>query len=167
MTITVRRLNRPAELGWAEEVLAHEFAGRMQARRGELMDPLEGEDFVAEVDGALAGLITFHVSSAGSLPEAELRCLVVATAARRQGVASALLDEVIGDLRVEGVRRAWLVTTNDNLGALGFFQRRGWRLSAVRPGAVDEARRTLKPTIGEVASNGIPIRDELELTLDV
>ncbi|MCI0345421.1 MAG: GNAT family N-acetyltransferase [Chloroflexi bacterium] len=167
MTITVRRLQRPAELGWAEEVLEHELAGRMQARRGELVDALEGEEFVAEVDGALAGLITFHVTSTGSAPEAEVRCLVVAAAARKRGVGSALLDAVIGELRVEGVRRAWLATTNDNLGALGFFQRHGWRLSALRPGAVDEGRRSLNPSIGEVAANGIPIRDELELTLDV
>jgi len=167
VTISVRRLARPAELGWAEEVLEHEFAGRMQARRGELMDPLEGEALVAEVDGALAGLITYHVSAVGTLPEAEIRCLVVAAAARRQGVGTALLDAARGELREEGVRRAWTVTTNDNVTAIGFYQRRGWHLSALRQGAVDEARRSLKPAIGEIAANGTPIRDELELTLDV
>jgi len=160
-------LAKPAELGWAEEVLEHEFAGRMQARRGELVDALEGEEFVAEVDGALAGLITYHVSAVSAVPEAEIRCLVVAAAARRQGVGTALLDAARGELREEGVRKAWLVTTNDNLDAIGFYQRRGWQLSALHPGAVTEGRRTLKPSIGEIAPNGIPIRDELELTLDV
>jgi hypothetical protein len=61
------------------------------------------------------------------------------------------------------VRRAWLVTTNDNLAALALYQKAGWRLSGLRAGAVDEARRMLKPSIPEVGEHGIPIRDELEL----
>jgi hypothetical protein len=55
------------------------------------------------------------------------------------------------------------VTTNDNVDALRFYQRRGFRLRAVRPGAVDDARRTLKPEIPAVGEQGIPIRDEIEL----
>lgn len=58
--------------------------------------------------------------------------------------------------------RIWLITTNDNLNALGFYQKRGFRIKAVYPGAVDEARR-IKPEIPLAASNGIPIRDEIEL----
>jgi hypothetical protein len=58
------------------------------------------------------------------------------------------------------------VTTNDNLAALRFYQRRGMRLVAVHAGAVAEARR-LKPSIPLVGQHGIPIRDELELELDL
>jgi ribosomal protein S18 acetylase RimI-like enzyme len=60
-----------------------------------------------------------------------------------------------------GAQRLWLVTTNDNLDALRFYQRRGFRISEVRPGASDEARRTLKPSMSEVGNFGIPIRDEI------
>jgi hypothetical protein len=49
------------------------------------------------------------------------------------------------------------------LDALRFYQRRGFVLLALRPGAVDEARRSLKPHIGRVGEHGIPLRDELEL----
>ena len=59
--------------------------------------------------------------------------------------------------------RLWLVTTNDNLDALRFYQRRGFRVADVRPGALDDARRSLKPTIPEVGRFGIPIRDEIIL----
>jgi hypothetical protein len=59
----------------------------------------------------------------------------------------------------------WLVTTNDNLDALRFYQRRGFRLAKLRRGAVDAARSRLKPTIPEVGSFGIPIRDEIVLEL--
>jgi hypothetical protein len=46
---------------------------------------------------------------------------------------------------------------------LRFYQRRGFRLRALRPGAVDEARRTLKPAIPPTGDHGIPLRDEIEL----
>ncbi len=58
-----------------------------------------------------------------------------------------------------------MVTTNDNLEMLRFAQRRGFVLSDLRPGAVDDSRRRLKPQIGEIGAHGIPLRDELELEL--
>jgi hypothetical protein len=63
-----------------------------------------------------------------------------------------------------GCRKIWTITTNDNLDAMRFYQRRGFRIAAVRPGAVAAARR-LKPTIPELGEHGIPIRDEIELAL--
>ncbi|WP_215909533.1 hypothetical protein [Streptacidiphilus fuscans] len=59
---------------------------------------------------------------------------------------------------------AWLVTTNDNLDALRFYQRRGLRIVGVAPGAVDAARR-FKPSIPVTGEYGIPLRDELTLEL--
>ncbi len=56
----------------------------------------------------------------------------------------------------------WLVTTNDNLRALYFYQRRGFRIVAVHRDAVMHSRE-IKPEIPSVADNGIPILDELEL----
>ena len=60
-------------------------------------------------------------------------------------------------------RRVWLVTTNDNLEALRFYQRRGFRLAQLRCGAVDEARRHLKPAIPASGFFGIPVHDEIVL----
>jgi hypothetical protein len=55
-----------------------------------------------------------------------------------------------------------LTTTNDNLDAIRFYQRRGLRLVALRPGAVDRARLE-KPEIPRVGDYGIPLRDEIDL----
>ncbi len=81
----------------------------------------------------------------------------------RQGVGTALLSAVARVAKAAGCSRLWLVTTNDNLHALRFYQRRGFRLVALRPGAIDRARRELKPEISLVGLEGIPIHDELEL----
>jgi hypothetical protein len=73
---------------------------------------------------------------------------------------------VVAEARAAGSSRIWLVTTNDNLRALRFYQRRGLRIVGVDPGAVDRARE-MKPSIPTVAENGIPIRDEIRLELPI
>jgi GNAT superfamily N-acetyltransferase len=83
---------------------------------------------------------------------------------RHHGIGSALLRSIVDSL--EGFEALRLTTTNDNLDALRFYQRRGFRLHALRPGAVDAARAH-KPTISAVGEHGIPIRDELDLILQL
>lgn len=143
----------------------------MQARRGELVDVLEGPGLVAlraEDSGRSAdpvGLVTWLADPSGE--GAEVRALVVAESARGHGVGRRLMHAAASALRETGVRRAWLVTTNDNLAALALYQKAGWRLFALRPGAIDRTRRELKPHIPELGDHGIPLRDELELELRV
>ena len=83
---------------------------------------------------------------------------------RHQGIGSALLRSIVD--RLKGFEVLRLTTTNDNLDALRFYQRRGFRLQALRLGAVDAAR-AYKPTISAMGEHGIPIRDELDLTLQL
>jgi GNAT superfamily N-acetyltransferase len=72
------------------------------------------------------------------------------------------LSHVEREARNRGCRSVWLVTTNDNLHALGFYQRRGYRIVRVDPGAVDRAR-AMKPAIPLLGNDEIPIHDELVL----
>ncbi|MBU9723039.1 MULTISPECIES: GNAT family N-acetyltransferase [Bacillaceae] len=55
-----------------------------------------------------------------------------------------------------------LITTNDNLRALKFYQKRGFILSQIINDAVEKARK-IKPEIPFIGNDGIPIRDEIEL----
>ena len=137
--------------------MEEEFGGALQARRGELIDVLSLPGFVAEKDGRPVGILTYRRDG----HECELA--VIMALERHGGVGTALLDALLAAvLECDRIR---VVTTNDNLDALRFYQRRGFRLVALRPGAVDEARERLKPQIGTVGELGIPLRDELELEL--
>ncbi len=80
------------------------------------------------------------------------------------GAGTALLATAVELARSRGLRRVWLITTNDNIDALRFYQRRGMRIAAVAPGAVDRSR-LLKPSIPLVGAYGIPLFDELTLEL--
>lgn len=155
----IRDYVEAADRAWAEARMGAEWGGALQARRGELHDVLALPGFVAEEDGAPLGIATYRID--GDACELAF----VEAFERGRGIGTALLDAVRG--AAAGCGRIWLVTTNDNVDALRFYQRRGFRLVALRPGAVDEARETLKPRIGRVGDHGIPIRDELELTLDL
>jgi hypothetical protein len=61
-----------------------------------------------------------------------------------------------------GCSRLRLITVNDNERALGFYRSHGFRIAAVRDGAVETSRR-LKPSIPLVNERGVPIRDEIEM----
>jgi len=121
---------------------------------------------VAELGGWIArdraGQIVGVVTCRGEEREAEIVSLD--SLREGQGIGSALVAAVVARAWARGLARVWLVTTNDNLLALGFWQRRGFDLVALHRGAVEEARR-LKPAIPLVGHGGIGIRHELELEI--
>lgn len=127
------------------------------ARCDELLDARQVPALIARRDGEIVGVLSYV------LRERELEVLVLWTTDRHKGIGTALLAAIEGIARDAGVERTWLVTTNDNVDALRFYQRRGFRLASVDPGAVDRSRATLKPAIPVVGDYGIPLRDELVL----
>ena len=149
MTIREREA---ADRDVVERFLSERHSARV-ARLGELVDPLEHPALIAERDdGSLAGVLTYVVDG----DSCEILTLHVAE--QWTGVGTALIAAV-----ERKARRLWLLTTNDNVDALRFYQRRGFRLAELRPGGVDESRARLKPEIPETGEYGIPIRDELIL----
>ena len=85
-------------------------------------------------------------------------------AARRwAGTGTALVAALEGLAAGQGWGRLWVLTANDNVDALRFYQRRGFRLTGLHAGAVDRARTQLKPEIPPEGEYGIPLRDELVL----
>ena len=131
------------------------------ARRGALVDTLDHPSVSAWSGDELVGLATYVVDGDGC----ELLTLHAAT--RLTGIGSALVAAVVHIASDAGCTQLWVVTTNDNIEALRFYQRRGFRLTLLRPGAVDRSREELKPEIPESGAFNIPLRDELELELDL
>lgn len=139
-----------------EAFITREWGAPELVSCGRVHRPAELDGFLAELEGAITGLVMLQV-------EGE-RCEVVMikSIVDHAGCDRALMAAAEGYARAHGCRRLWLVTTNDNLPALSFSQRMGMRIAAVRPGAVEAARRR-KPEIPLTGYGGIPIRDEIEL----
>jgi ribosomal protein S18 acetylase RimI-like enzyme len=141
----------------AIDAFLHEHNADVVARRGELVDARRHRALIALDGERLAGVVTFVPG------DAECEALTVHAAERGRGAGTALLESLCLLAAAEGWRRVWLITTNDNLDALRFYQRRGFRLVRVHPGAVDDSRARFKPGIPATGMYGIPLRDELEL----
>lgn len=117
-------------------------------------DELPG--FVAWQNGEVVGLLTYCEA------EAERQIVSLDSLQEGIGVGTALMRAAEEDSQRKGQQRIWLLTTNDNLNALRFYQKRGYVLVAVHRQAV-EAARQLKPSIPQIGNDGISLRDELEL----
>jgi GNAT superfamily N-acetyltransferase len=153
---------RPREA--ADQAAARAFLARHDsvrvARLGELLYPLDHPALVAEAaDGQLLGMLTY-------IPEPDWRrCEILTLHAGEQwhGTGTALIEAVGQLARRQRCTRLWVITTNDNVDALRFYQRRGFCLVRVHRGAVDRSRADLKPEISPTGAYGIPLRDEIEL----
>lgn len=155
--IEVREL-RHDEREWAARVLQARWDG-VVAAHGEVVVPAGLPALVAHRGAEPVGLLTFRPRHGVATEVVTLDALVSGV-----GAGTILLKGVEQLARLDGWKRLWLVTTNDNLRALRTYQRAGWRMVAVRPDAVDRARE-LKPSIPTVGLDGIPLRDEIELEL--
>jgi GNAT superfamily N-acetyltransferase len=150
---------RPEDREWIVALLTHRWGGETMVVRDTVYRPADLPAFVA-VDGPdLVGLVTYAPGSE-SWEVLSLDSLVPG-----QGIGSALLDRVEEAARDLGALRITLVTTNDNVDAIRFYQRRGYRIAAIDPAAVDRSRK-IKLSIPLIGFHGIPIRDELTLVKD-
>ena len=154
--MTVRPLGE-GDREWARRKLRVR-GGDVVVSRGRVHDPAALPGLLAEEGSAPVGLLTYLVDGDD--------CEVVTVNAfpRGGGAGTALIEAAAAAAREAGASRLWLITTNDNLNALRFYQKRGFRLCALYPGALDETRR-LKPSLPLLGQEGIPLRDELALEL--
>jgi DNA-3-methyladenine glycosylase I len=106
------------------------------------------------------GLLTYN------LEEKECEIVSLDSLVPNIGIGTGLVNELIEAAKEGGIKRLWLITTNDNLPALRFWQKRNFELVQVHRNSIEEARR-LKPQIPITGINGIPIRDEIELELQL
>lgn len=155
----------PQDRPWVKAFSAGRWGAEIIVVHGAVRRPHELLGFVAVLrtqgaGGDKVGLLTYEIR------DAECEIVTLDSVRPGVGVGSALVQAVNTAARRAGCRRLWLVTTNDNLHALGFYQRRGFAIVAVHRDAVEQARR-IKPQIPRVGQRGIPIRDELELEMIV
>jgi ribosomal protein S18 acetylase RimI-like enzyme len=150
------------ERAWLRVTLRDAWSGDTVVGRGRTWTPGELPALVAvDEAGERVGLATYTV-------EEQTADLVTLNAFREGvGVGRLLVDAVAAAARDARALRLRVMTTNDNLPALRLYQRAGFRLTELRPGGVDDARADLKPTIPLIGNDGIPIRDELDLVLDL
>ena len=155
-------LTRPTDVSdriWIASFVESHWGSNIVVAEGRVLRPAEFDGFAAFKGKNPVGLLTYRIEG----PECEI--VTIDSTDQGEGIGTALINIVKETAKAKGCRRLWLITTNDNLNALRFYQKRGFHLTAIYPNAL-EASRKLKHGIPMKAANGIPIRDELELELE-
>ena len=127
---------------------------------GEKINLGNADGFYATEDNEIVGLITYRVV------QNEMEILSLDSLNEKKGIGTSLLDKVVQNARDVGCSRVMLITTNDNLSALQFYQKRGFDIIKLHHNAVEESRK-IKPQIPLIGSNGIPIKHEIELEMKI
>jgi len=154
MTIEIREI-QPQDREWVRSFLMAQAGYLRAVSRGVLhqLDELPG--WIGLRDGVAAAVLTYHLANG------EIEVVSLFSAQRGLGLGARLLAAARETARELGCRRLWLITTNDNLPAIQFYERRGMKLVAVHRNALAESRK-LKPEIPLTGLGGIPIDDEIE-----
>ncbi len=149
------------DIAWVDSLTQTHWGSDFVLSQRQKVYPRELPGLVAlDEDETRIGLLTYRVVN-GTME------IVTLNASRQhQGIGTQLVVGAVAEAQTLNLGVVWVVTTNDNLDALRFWQRRGFRLVSLRPGAIGEARR-LKPTIPIHGCYNIPIHDEIKLELTI
>lgn len=112
--------------------------------------------FFAYDEAEIIGVITYIIRND------QIEIISLDSFRENVGIGSQLLKKLEEISEEKDITNISVITTNDNLNALKFYQKRGYNIRKVIPNAVEKARKQ-KPSIPQFAENGIPIRDEIVL----
>ena len=147
----------PEDKDWVADFITQRWGAEFVAAHYDVYDCKDLPGFVALQGEKRIGLITYTISKTD--------CEVVSLDSVQtcMGVGTALMDAVKAAAVAAGCKRLWLVTTNDNINALRFYQKRGFVLVKINRNAI-EFSRGLK-SVPLIGNDGIPLRDEIELEM--
>lgn len=125
---------------------------------GESIDMGNADGYYACEGDEIIGLITYRIAGK------EMEILSLDSLREGRGIGTGLLDTVVAKAKEAGIHRIMLITTNDNLAALRFYQKRGFDMFRLCRNTLDQARK-IKPEIPLTGIDGIPLKHEIELEM--
>ena len=123
--------------------------------KGKIHDVQNLRGFVAIIDGVVKGMITYCISNG------ECEIVSLDSIQERCGIGSTLINKVIEAAKRTNCYRVWLITSNDNIDAIKFYQKRSFDMVCIHKNAILESRK-IKPQIPLYGYYGIPIIHEIE-----
>ena len=145
---------------WVRALLTERWGAVELVTRGRIHQGDRLPGFIAFDGDRRVGLVTYTIENG------ECEIVSLDSLASGKGIGTALVKTIVELARARSCRRVWLITTNDNTGALRFYQKVGFSLVTVHRDAICLSRE-LKPGIPEIGIDGIPIRDEIELEISL
>lgn len=141
---------------WIREFIRSAWGTDLVVVHNNKIFPAELNAIIAEQAGSPVGLATYFLN------QTSIEIVTLNSLKRGSGIGKKLIRTIIKMAETRNLERVWLITTNDNTGALIFYQKLGFHMVKINPDAVAKSRM-LKPEIPLIGDHGIPIRDEIEL----
>ena len=126
--------------------------------RGRALDATTFPGFISLHNNKISGLVTYNIE------HNECEIVTLDSFEKNKGIGTALINSVLAVAKENACHRLWLITTNDNINAIRFYQRRGFDLVAIYFNAIEQARK-IKPSIPLTGMDDIPIKHELEFEI--
>ncbi len=143
-----------------KQVLSDNRGSDFMVTKGQIHHYMDLDGYLANDNNKIVGVLTFVKFND------EVEIISLNSFKEHAGVGTALLNKVTDFAKQNSIKRLWLITTDDNLNALRFYQKRNWSLAALHKDAVTKARE-IKPTISMIGYYDIPLRHEIELEYEL
>lgn len=152
------RSTEPTDTKWIKEIMDEHWGGEPLVIRGKKYYPTSLPGIIIENGKKIIGILFYEIQNS------DCEIIVFETFDKFKGVGTLVLNELKKIAKNKNCKRIYLMTTNDNLDALRFYQKRGFVICGIHVDSVKISRK-LKPSIGLIGDYGIPLRDEIDLEL--
>lgn len=127
--------------------------------RGEIIDMTKVDGIIAMYTDEIVGLLTYVINGN--------KCEITSLDSLKEGngIGTTLVNRVIDIAKEKKCNRIIVVTTNDNINAIRFYQKRGFDMARLYHNALDVSRK-LKPEIPMTGENDIPLKHEIEFEIN-
>lgn len=155
--ITIR-LTTPDDTQLVSQLMTQHWGGEPLVIRAKKYYPSKLDGIIVEENNEIIGFLFFECQ------KTSCEIVVFEVFEKFHGIGTKVLDKLKFIAKEKGCHRIYLMTNNDNLDALRFYQRRGFCICGIHLDSV-KASRKIKPGIPMVGEYGIPLRDEIDLEL--
>ena len=137
--------------------IINRWGSNILVTRGKSYRAEDLDGILAYENGKIIGLGLYYIK------DNNCEIVLLETFIQNKGIGTQIIEKIKKIAKTKNCKRIWLITTNCNINALRFYQKRGFHFSNIYINAMEESRR-IKPEIPK-EENGIEIRDEIEFEI--
>ena len=123
--------------------------------RGKIVDMTILDGVAIYENETIIGLVTYKINGN------ECEIISLDSLKENQGIGTGLVNKVIEIATKVKCTKIKLITTNDNINAIRFYQKRGFDMVRIYYNALVSARK-IKPSIPMIGEFNIPLKHEIE-----
>jgi len=156
MTYITLRPTAPADTQLITQLMTQHWGGEPLLIRAKKYYPTKLDGIFAIQNQEVIGFLFYDIQGA------DCEIVVFEVFDKFKGIGTQLLNELKSTAKNKNCQRIYLMTTNDSLDALRFYQCRGFHICKMHLDSVKKSR-AIKPSIPLLGEHGIPLRDEIDL----